>query len=76
MLANDPDVTELHALYCDEMLARMKAGPRLSNLGSMYDVARARPALVVQGDAADVGVVRPAPEPRGEHPALHDRAGS
>ena len=51
MLANDPTVTELHTLYCDEMLARMKGGPKLSNLRNMYDVARASAPVVVQADA-------------------------
>ena len=52
MLANDPAVTELHALYCDEMLAMMKSGPKLSNLRNMYDVVRASAPFFVQTDVA------------------------
>ena len=81
MLANDLAVKKLHALYCDEMLARRKHGPKLSNLGNMYDVARMSAPVVVPADArhpaGKTGTREanpPTPHPREAQIRLHHSA--
>ena len=51
MATNDQAVTNLHALYCGEMLAKMKDGPKLSNVGNMTTWC-AKPPVVIRGDPA------------------------